>query len=107
MNPSLRKQKLCTFKDTKVNKRKLIQLQKDLNLVQKCLHRKLLRSKVSQKPVTSVSEQFIALPLALCDNEGLPLKGQKSFATKIFEKRYEKAVPQVLLNCLPYQNAAT
>ena len=51
--------------------------------------------------MTSVSEQFIALPLALCDNEGLPLKDKKRFATTIFEKRYEKAIPQVVLNALP------
>ena len=79
----------------------MTQLQKDIKLVQKCLHKKLLWSKASQKPVTSVSEQFIPLPLALCNNEGLPLKGQKSFATTIFEKRYEKAIPQVVLNALP------
>ena len=64
----------------------MTQLQKDIKLVQKCLHKKLLWSKVSQKPVTSVSEQFIALPLALCDNEGLPLKGQKSFAKKVSDR---------------------
>ena len=79
----------------------MTQLQKDIKLVQKCLHKKLLWSKVSQKPVTSVSEQFIPLPLALCNNEGLSLKGQKSFASTIFEKRYEKAIPQVVLNALP------
>ena len=27
----------------------------------------------------------------LCDNDGLPLNGQKSFTTTIIEKRYEKA----------------
>ena len=101
VNPTQRKRKLCTLADKKVNKRRMTQLQKDIKLVQKCLHKKLLWSKVSQKPVTSVSEQFITLPLAPCDNEGLPLKGQKSFATTIFEKRYEKAIPQVVLNALP------
>ena len=39
--------------------------------------------------------------MALCDNDGFPLKGQKSFTTKIIEKRYEKAVPQVILNSPP------
>ena len=36
--------------------------------------------------MTSVSEQFKVLPLALCDNEGLPQKGQKSFANTFFLK---------------------
>ena len=64
VNPTQRKRKLCTFGEKKVNKRKMTQLQKDIKLVQKCLHQKLLWSKVSQRPVVSVTEQFIALPLA-------------------------------------------
>ncbi len=99
--PVQRKRRLCTFNEKKVNKRKLTQLQKDIKLVQTCLHKKLLWSKVSQSPVKSVSEQFIPLPLALCDNDSIPLKGQKSFTTKVFEKRYENATPQAIRNALP------
>ena len=101
VNPTQRKRKLCTLADKKVSKRRMTHLQKDIKLVQKCLHKKLLWSKVSQKPVTSVSEQFIAFPLALCDNEGLPLKVKKVLQPLFLKKRYEKAIPQVVLNALP------
>ena len=101
VHPPQRKRKLRTFADKKINKRALSQLQKDLKLVQTCLHKKLLWSKISQQPVTSISDQYIPLPLALCTNDGKPLKGQKSYATKTLETRYQRASPEVILHGLP------
>ena len=36
------------------------------------------------KPVEKSGEQLIELPLALCDNEGNPLKGQKAIQHIIY-----------------------
>lgn len=52
-----------------------------------------IRSCRGQKPITSVSDQYIALPLALC---GLPLKGQKSFAKRHLKPGMKRQPPTVL-----------
>ena len=43
------------------------------------MHKKLKWSKKAQKPVDVIAEQYIPLPLAIADNDGMPVKGNKSF----------------------------
>ena len=66
-----RKRKLCTFSE------------RNPSLVLKCLHKKLKWSKQMGKPIDIVAEQYIQLPLAIADADGSPLKGQKSYTTKV------------------------
>lgn len=54
-------------------------------------------------PVERPGEQLIELPLALCDNEGVPLKGQKSYTTHFLEARYKNAKPKVFLINMPWK----
>ena len=78
----MRKRRLATLSDKNPTKSCLSKVEKDLKLVQKCLHKKLKWSKKTQKPVDVIAEQYIPLPLAIADNDGMPIKGNKSFTTK-------------------------
>ena len=40
-------------------------------------------------PINCSGEQLIELPLAIADNMGNPIKGQKSYTTKFLEARYK------------------
>lgn len=51
--------------------------------------------------MNTLAEQYIELPLALATNDGTPLKGQKSYATKAFQSRYQASLPPVTYNALP------
>ena len=53
--------------------------------------RKLVRD------VQEPGEQFLELPRALCDSNGQPNKGQRSYSTKWLENRYQN----MFINCLP------
>ncbi len=65
------------------------------------MRKKLLWSKTTNTAIKTVSEQYIPLPLALCDNTGVPLKGQKSYTTKALKAKYKSSTPSVFLNALP------
>ena len=93
-----RKHKLLTFSERKVTKTQVNQLEKDKNLVTKCLHRRLKWHQQTGQPLQNLAEQYISYPLAILDNIGDPLKGQKSNATKFLEHRYEKSDNPIILN---------
>ena len=48
-------------------------------------------SRRTGEPVNRPGEQLIELPLAIADNDGKPLKGQKSYTMRFLETRYKKA----------------
>ena len=77
------------------------QLERDWKLVQKCLHKKLKWCKQTKKPVETLAEQYIPLPLLLLAVTKVHLKGQKSYSTKAIETRYKESSPPVILNGLP------
>ena len=49
----------------------------------------------------SAYEQCIELPRAIATPDGHPIKGTKSNTTKVLEKGYENASPQIILTALP------
>ena len=59
------------------------------------MKKKMKYSQRTGKPVEQPGEQLIELPLALCDNSGNPLKGQKSYATHFLDSRYREAATPV------------
>ena len=77
VHPPQRKKRLLTL-TKKVKSRQVLQLEKDRRVVQKCLHKKLKWSKQTGKPVEKIAEQYVPIPLALADSNGMPIKGQKS-----------------------------
>ena len=100
VHPPQRKKRLLTL-TKKVKSRQVLQLEKDRRLVQKCLHIKLKWSKQTGKPVEKIAEQYVPIPLALADSNGMPIKGQKSNVTKALKSRYKDAKPKVFSNSLP------
>ena len=62
------------------------------------MKRKIQFSKRTGKPIETTGEQLVEYPLAIADNTGHPLKGQKSYTTRSLETRYKAAHPQVFVN---------
>ena len=89
---TVRKRRLQTLTAKKVNKQRFTQLEKDRNLILKCMRKKISWSLRTGTPIDKAGEQLIALPLAISDNEGNPKKGQKSSFTKALVKRYTRAI---------------
>lgn len=101
VRPPQRKKRLLTFSERKATKRVVSQLERDQKIVQKCLHKKIKWSKQTGRPIDKIAEQFVPIPLALADSNGIPLKGQKSNTTKALKARYKDATPNIFLNELP------
>ena len=57
--------------------------------------------------VEKAGEQLIDLPLAITDNTGKPLKGQKSYTTRSLQSLYKDANPQVFIANLPWRHECT
>ena len=53
-------------------------------------------SKKTGTPIERPGEQLLEYPLALCDNDGNLLKGQKSCSTHSLESIYKDASPPVI-----------
>ena len=89
---TLRKRRLQTLSSKKVTKQRLSQLQKDRNLIVSCMHKKIQWSQRTGRPLVTGGEQLIALPLAISDHQGNPIKGQKSTMTKALAVRYKTII---------------
>ena len=70
----LRRKRLQTFGNAKQSSRKEKSLQKE---VQKCIRCKIAYANQTGTSVDTVAEQYIELPRALCDTNGVLNKGQK------------------------------
>ena len=98
------KKRLLTL-TKKAKSRQVLQLEKDRRVVQKCLHKKLKWSKQTGKPVEKIAEQYVPIPIALADSNGMPRKGQKSNATKALKSRYKDAKEgMIMVNTTPLGN---
>lgn len=79
-NPSVkapnRKLALKTF-SIKKKKQKSFTFGKRQAAHSKCHEKKMTFSKRTHQPILNLEEQLIELPLAICDNEGISIKGQK------------------------------
>ena len=96
----MRRKRLQTFTIKKVSKR-ASQLDKDCKLVLSCMRKKMKWSLRTGTPIDNAGEQLIALPLALASHEGEPLKGQKSYMTKVLEKHFRDAPQPVIVSNYP------
>ena len=98
-----RRSRLQTFSEKKVTKSRVTQLEKDKKLIITAMKKKMQFSQRTGRPIDGPGEQLIELPLALCDNTGNPIKGQKSYSTHFLECRYKEATSQVFLPSLPWR----
>lgn len=65
--------------------------------MQKCMRCKIAyANKMGTKPDV-VGEQYIEFPRALCDVNGLPIKCQKSVATKFLSGKISEFVPETVI----------
>ena len=86
----LRRKKLHTFTtSTKTTKRKVMSLQQEMKQVQKCMRRKIAFANKTGTTHDVIGQQYIEFPQALCETNGLPVKRQKSIATKFYQARYK------------------
>ena len=72
-----RKRRLQTFSKRKVAKSRVTQLERD-KVMLVAMNKKMQFSQRTGRSVEKRGEQLIELPLAITDNTGKPLKGQKS-----------------------------
>ena len=94
--PARKRRNLKTFSVPKVTvhtKKKEI---KDNQIIIACLRKKIAFSKLTKEAITDL-DQFIGLPKAICNSEGIPEKGQKSASLQYFRALYKDA----FLNILP------
>ena len=81
-----RKRCLQTFNVSKKKPNKIKQKEREQKLVSIYLRKQLAWSE------QSVCVQYLELPRALCTPSGEPHKGQKSYTTKVYEKRYSTVI---------------
>lgn len=101
VRPRTKRHNLKTFTKAKVVKKSMVnQLQREKSLVTKCLKSRLLLAQMQEGDVREnpTNEQFIELPKAIADENGLPNKGQKCNTTTFFVNRYSD---QVFLQTFP------
>ena len=107
VNAPNRRRRLQTFSERKVTKSRITQLEKDKKLILSAMKKKFQFSRRIGEPIDKPGEQLIELPLAISDNTGSPLKGQKSYTSKSLESRYKSASPQVFITSLPWRPECT
>jgi hypothetical protein len=97
-----RKHRIQTFTEKKTQNRKTSHVEKDRQLILSAMKKKIQFSKKTGRPIDTLEDQLIEMPLAICSHDGFPLKGQKSNTSKHLENRYQRAVPQVFLSEIPW-----
>ena len=98
-----RRHRLQTLSEQKVTKSHVTQLEKDKKLVLSAMKRKMQFSRITGMPIEKPGEQLIELPLAISDNTGDLLKGQKCYTTRSLESRYKTANTQVFVPKLQWK----
>ena len=97
-----RRRRLVTFTERKVSKSRISQLERDKKLILSAMKRKMQFSRRIGAPIERPGEQLLELPLAISDNDGNPLKGQKSYTSRSLEARYKSATPAAFTTDLPW-----
>ena len=102
-NPStpapVRKNKLLTMASKKTSKRTVSLKEKEFKQVNQCLRQRLAWCNRTGSTYNTSMEQYSPHPRAICDENGLPLKGSKSVWKDKLKKRYSE--PQVVFEVLP------
>ena len=89
--PQKRKALLTFATKPKRNRRHLTSLERELKTVQRCMRLKIANAIRNGTTADVRGEQYLELPRALCDIDGLPTKGQKSLVTNFYQCRYKES----------------
>ena len=81
-----RKRRLQTFTVPKKRLTKVKLKEREQKFISRCLRKQLAWN--GQLQCTIHGQQYLELPRVLCTPSGEPHKGQKSYTTKFYEKRY-------------------
>ena len=102
VQPVTRSHRLKTFaSSTKINKRNYSSIQREKNLVTKCLKSMVLWAQMhGGSGDTSQQQQFLELPRAIATEGGIPTKGQKSHTTSFYLARYAN---QAIIGAFPLE----
>ena len=87
----LHRLKTFTTSSKNVTKHQFAKLQAEKTHVTQCLKKRLLHCE-STKAHNIPHEQYLELPRAIADINGIPQKGQKSVTTTFFQKKYGEKV---------------
>ena len=89
---SVKQHRLKTFgaASRTVTRHQLAKLQREKTHVATCLKKRLLYCEATKEKIPH--EQFLELPRAIADSNGIPQKGQKSTSTSFFQTRYGEEV---------------
>lgn len=93
-----RKVKLLTYAVSKKVKRKIKLIEKERKLVSKCVRRSLAWNAKVDIEYQHHGGQYLELPRAISDPYGRPHTGNKSYATRWLENRYQGIVTNTLPN---------
>lgn len=91
---------LKTF-NRQVRTKRVSQMEKDKHLILTTIKRKMQFSTKTGNPINKPGEQILEYPLSLCDTDGNPLKGQKSYFTNSLQTIGTKKLVHQLL-CMSY-----
>lgn len=100
-NAPNRRRALQTFSTKQPTKKRVSQLERDQKLILTAIKRKIHFAQKTGQPVDRPGEQLAQYPLSLCDSDGNPRSGQKSYFTRSLENRYKKCSPPILTHRLP------
>ena len=85
VRPRLKRKSVHTFSETKVTMKRLTNAEKEKKLISLCVKKRL---KAKNNDTGGHCEQYIELPRAIANSNGMPHKGDKSNARRFLEKRY-------------------
>lgn len=95
-----KQKRLLTFTERKSRWKKVSDIEKERKLQIECWKKRVLYATSAGTNIQNAYKQCIALPRVIATSDGQPMKGNKSNTTKVLEKRYENASPQIISTSL-------
>ena len=97
------RKRLRTFSERKPLAKRVSDVEKERKLQIQCWKKRMAFACKTRTVIENTFEQYVELPRALVDKDGLPQKGQKSSITWLLESRYSKACRNITTNVHPTQ----
>ena len=96
-----RQKRLRTFSERKPLAKRVSDVEKERKLQIECWKKRVAFACKTGRVIEDTFEQYVELPHALVDKDGLPQKGQKSSITRLIESGYSKACRKITSNVHP------
>lgn len=103
-NPSVKppkhRKKLLTFTKKWARRKKGSEIERERKIQLEVWKKRVAHAATTGVQLSTSYEQCLELPRAIANTDGTPTKGAKSNTTNIFQKRYEKADPPIIVPSL-------